>query len=198
LLRYGYAESKDYPERLISLIKRYNLDRFDLPISSTPIDIQLPVPSPTFDLNGVPFTMASGYESAQDIAYRIQVSLSDLLIYNEDLPLGYLLPQGQIVYLDFKRRKEASAFLIHLVQPSRPPILIYSYVPTALNAIEPPAPFEVKVAEFHTITKGDTLWSISRRYNTTVEAIKAMNSLSGELIRAGMVLRVRQVGGAVL
>ncbi len=234
LLRYGYAECTDYPERLISLINRYNLDRFDLPTSSAPIDIQLPVPQPTSSLNGVPFTTASGYELAQDIANRTKVPLGDLLIYNENLPLTYVLPEGQVVYLDCPQREAAPVFLIHLVQrgetmaniaqrhgirldsllslnllqpgdepqageiiilkgrsPSRPPRLIPSSAPTPLDDTAPPVLFEAQTAQFYTVVKGDNLWRISQRYNTTVDAINALNNLSGKIIWVGMVLRVR-------
>jgi len=44
---------------------------------------------------------------------------------------------------------------------------------------------------FHTVAKGDTLWNISRRYNTTVDAIKKLNSLSNNVIRLGQKLRVK-------
>ena len=43
---------------------------------------------------------------------------------------------------------------------------------------------------FYTTVKGDTLFSISRKYGTTVEAIKRLNNLSGNTISIGQRLRI--------
>lgn len=46
-------------------------------------------------------------------------------------------------------------------------------------------------AVYHEVVKGDTLWNISRRYNTTVDAIKKLNQLDSNNIGLGMRLRVK-------
>lgn len=76
-------------------------------------------------------------------------------------------------------------------KPSRPPRIVSSSVAPSLDALEPPARFEAQTAQFYTVVKGDNLWRISQRYNTTVDAINALNNLSGKIIWVGMVLRVR-------
>jgi len=40
------------------------------------------------------------------------------------------------------------------------------------------------------VRSGDTLYSIARRHGTTVEAIKAANGLTSNLIQAGQRLRI--------
>ncbi len=42
----------------------------------------------------------------------------------------------------------------------------------------------------HQVAKGDTLYSISRRYGTSVEAIKQVNSLNSDTIYAGDTLAI--------
>jgi len=42
----------------------------------------------------------------------------------------------------------------------------------------------------HTVIKGDSLWKISRDYDTTVEAIQAANGLSGNNIQLGQTLQI--------
>lgn len=42
----------------------------------------------------------------------------------------------------------------------------------------------------YTVRSGDTLWLIARRYGTTVDAIKRLNGLSGDLLNIGQVLRI--------
>ena len=42
----------------------------------------------------------------------------------------------------------------------------------------------------YTVVAGDTLWSIARRFGTTVEEIKRLNSLTSDLLRIGEVLKI--------
>ncbi|MFP6875115.1 MAG: LysM peptidoglycan-binding domain-containing protein [Verrucomicrobiales bacterium] len=56
------------------------------------------------------------------------------------------------------------------------------YVPPQGQAYTPPA---TAGAGSHTVQKGDTLYNLSRRYGTTVSAIRQNNGISGNLIRIG-------------
>ncbi|GAB4161216.1 MAG: glucosaminidase domain-containing protein [Winogradskyella sp.] len=42
----------------------------------------------------------------------------------------------------------------------------------------------------HIVAKGDTLYSLSKRYNTTVDAIKSMNNLSSNALAVGQELKI--------
>ncbi len=42
----------------------------------------------------------------------------------------------------------------------------------------------------YTVRSGDTLWLLSRRYGTTVDAIKSLNGLTGDLINIGQILKI--------
>ncbi|QYA24304.1 LysM peptidoglycan-binding domain-containing protein [Gramella sp. MT6] len=46
-------------------------------------------------------------------------------------------------------------------------------------------------SETHVVKKGDTLYSISKRYNTSVEEIRRMNGLNGNTISIGQILSVK-------
>ena len=46
------------------------------------------------------------------------------------------------------------------------------------------------------VAPGDTLYSIARRYGTTVDAIKRVNRLSSNIIYVGQVLQIGGGGGA--
>jgi len=43
----------------------------------------------------------------------------------------------------------------------------------------------IEKLEKHTVVKGDTLYSLSKRYNTSVEAIKRLNNLSSDTLSIG-------------
>lgn len=44
---------------------------------------------------------------------------------------------------------------------------------------------------YHTVSRGESLWMISRRYGVRVDRIKAMNGLTSDAIRSGQRLRIR-------
>ena len=46
-------------------------------------------------------------------------------------------------------------------------------------------------SETHVVKKGDTLYSISKKYNTSVEEIRKMNGLNGNTISIGQILSVK-------
>ncbi len=57
--------------------------------------------------------------------------------------------------------------------------------------IENPKPEQPTGTAFHTVEKGDTLYSISRRYGLTVNALKQLNNLTNDTISIGQKLRVK-------
>lgn len=69
------------------------------------------------------------------------------------------------------------------VSPSPPPSTASAAAPSTRPS-PPPA------ARTHTVQRGDTLWGLSRQYNTTVRAIKDANGLSSDLIRIGQTLQI--------
>ncbi len=42
----------------------------------------------------------------------------------------------------------------------------------------------------HEVKAGDTLYSLSKKYNVSVQSIQKMNNLNSETIKAGQVLRI--------
>ena len=47
-----------------------------------------------------------------------------------------------------------------------------------------------QIGEVYIVKKGDSLWSISRAYNTTVDELKKLNNLSTNLLSVGQILKI--------
>ena len=62
---------------------------------------------------------------------------------------------------------------------------------TAGSVAAAPAPVAPTAgAVSHTVVSGDSLWGISRKYGTTIEAIQAANGLTDTTIRTGQQLTI--------
>lgn len=76
---------------------------------------------------------------------------------------------------------QAPSYQIELFAPESPQPT--SYTPT----------YEATSDTLHVVSKGDTLYNISKRYDTTVPALKAANGLSGTALSIGQQVRIPSV-----
>lgn len=51
-------------------------------------------------------------------------------------------------------------------------------------------PYTSKTDEYYTVVKGDSLWSIANKFNTTVANLKSLNNLSSNLLQIGQKLKI--------
>lgn len=75
-------------------------------------------------------------------------------------------------------------------------VLGHDYVPAPKKEVVKPAPAQPKeevivAADSYRVQQGDTLYSISKKHNITVEQLMALNSLQGNAIAIGQVLKIR-------
>lgn len=61
---------------------------------------------------------------------------------------------------------------------------------SAATEVVAAAPATPAASEYHKVVSGDTLYSLSRRYGTSVDELKRVNGLTGDSIRTGQSLRV--------
>ncbi|WP_187271117.1 glucosaminidase domain-containing protein [Neolewinella aurantiaca] len=118
----GYATNPNYPQLLISLIERYNLNQYDQ--SSIVIDDPEIVLTPVEELqrgilrtNDVSYFINDAPISVQEVARQVDVSVSRLLEYNENLRQeNQEVPSGDRVYLQKKRRAYRGREAYHVTE----------------------------------------------------------------------------------
>lgn len=117
LKRAGYATSATYPEKLISLIERYELHKYD---RVSTIDFETPaeeVMVGILSVNDVKYVISDSSETLADIARRTDVSLRSLLHYNEHIvDEGKAIPSGTKVFLQPKRNSYRGRQTWHYVK----------------------------------------------------------------------------------
>lgn len=68
-----------------------------------------------------------------------------------------------------------------------------SVAPSAGNYIPEPSVGAAAGATInHTVVSGDSLWGLSRKYNTSVQAIQQANGMSDTVIRVGQTIQIPQ------
>lgn len=115
LQKAGYATNEHYAERLIELVERYNLQRYDKQLRKTQEVIE------QFDLivyespNRVDYVISRPGDTFESLAEATDKHPEDLLEYNE-LRYDAQMEPGQLIYLQPKRRRADRDFLTHRVK----------------------------------------------------------------------------------
>ena len=120
LKQAGYATDPKYPERLIELIERYNLQELNsiettpkqtLPIAST-IKSEMTIRE-VYRFNHVRFVIAKENDSYYKISHDFNIELDQLLTFN-DFSKTDKIQYGQKIYIQKKRRRALEPY--HVVQ----------------------------------------------------------------------------------
>ena len=174
LKKAGYAEDPQYPTKLINIIERYGLDRYD---SYKKGDIQKDnydngavgaetVTSPGYKTasgyhellkaNGLIYTLAFDGDTFESISAELGISKRKLRKYN-DLYKGYVIKGGDIIYLEKKNNKARRG------------------------------------TSFHTAQQGESLYGLSQKYGIKLKKLYKMNPMYMEYtkLRVGDVVRLR-------
>jgi len=148
----GYATSGTYHRKLIDIIERYDLHRFDLMTSPEAIANEevkeegegaVIVPGSVFENNDVRYVLAAAGETPADIAVRTGVSLDRILKYNDDrYGSDQKLKKGSVVYLQSKRKSFRGQ------------------------------------RKWHYVKEGETMFSIGQLYGITLECMYKRNQMT--------------------
>ena len=112
-------------------------------------------------------------ETLSRIAARLHVSTYDLRVWNHLNRRGTIRAGQRLVAFREVSGKEAQ----QLVKAGK-----------VAPASKKPAYVRTK---YHTVQRGDTLWSISQRYGgVTVEQLKRLNGIRGNAVKPGMKLKI--------
>lgn len=166
LQQAGYATDPKYADKLIDLIRRNDLHQYDKPETKKQAKTRI-----VFEGQRRSVVALHG-ETLSDIARLNNKDAVDLAGINKwrYAPLERLRG-GEIIYLDPDAAGKTPA---------------KASGNTARRESDPPVS-----AGYHTVARGDTLFSLSRQYQTTVEQLKKLNNLSGSHIQVGQRLRIR-------
>lgn len=116
----GYATDPKYPQRLIELIEKHNLQKLNI-VENTPLQ-NLPKEEnlksdlsirEVYRFNHIRFVVAKENDSFYKIAHDFNLELDEILEYN-DLSKSDKLSYGQKIYIQKKRRRALEP--IHVVQ----------------------------------------------------------------------------------
>ena len=132
LKRAGYATSPTYADKLIDIIKRYNLDQYDrIQQSSKPKVLN---PHTPYIANDIVYIVARQGDTMQSIADEFGIAKRKLIIYN-DLYRGYVPVKGDIIYLARKHRKARKPHTQHVVSDGESMYMISQRYAVRLNRL---------------------------------------------------------------
>jgi len=177
LKKAGYATNPKYPDLLIRLIEKYDLDQYDRGYKSRKRKDEKIVPETTivdspllanneviytsdagrdvFENNGVRYVIGKAGDTFYGLADEFEVYSYQLFKYN-DRDKDHLVKSHEIIYLEKKNKKAEKKYKIHLVK------------------------------------KGETLHYISDLYCIKMKSLRKMNKLSAkDKIREGQKLKLR-------
>ena len=171
LQRCGYATDPAYGSKLVSLIERYGLQKYDrmqAPDRSPMLDdiYRIQVDGPgfpeikwkrrIFETNNVHYISAKADDTYEIIAYDTRMKLKRLLKYNE-VPAGYKLKAEDMVFIQAKKNQASKEHRAHIVRA------------------------------------GDSMHSISQIYGMKLKSLYKFNKLRDDYIpKPGDILKVRR------
>lgn len=119
LQKCGYATDRAYANKLIKVIEDYELYAFDSAKEKQKTNvIKKNIPSLKYDIyrtHGLIYVYAKENDNFEQIGYSLGFNPKDLMKYNE-VPEGFPLQAGDVIYLEKKKKKADKPDYDHVVQ----------------------------------------------------------------------------------
>jgi LysM repeat protein len=222
LLSAGYATNQKYADLLISTIERNKLMQYDSMVLSgyNPYNTQIPA-NIDIVYNKIPSIVVQQNESLDKIANNNNKTVNKIIKYN-DLGFHTNIEPGDVLYLKPKKRKASVSnhevkegetmweisqkYAIRISSLYKKNLMEVGTEPKAgvilnLQTKTSTRPDTISINKsqlnsdhyvIHYVSMGETLFSISQKYNVTVEDIKIANSLKNDQISLGMELKIQK------
>lgn len=177
-------------------------------------------PSGVFKINGSKVVFAEQGTSVLSLAKKYKVQASSILLFNELPKKTTLLKKDQLVYLQRKKKTGKKSFhrvkrgetladisqtegvqLASLLKLNK---LKAGQLPKAGQKISLKNPMSKSPqlakntskspkggkASIHVVKKGESLWTIAKKYSVTVDSIKDANDIKGNELQVGQSLKI--------
>lgn len=162
LKQAGYAEDKAYPSKLISLIERYELQKYD---SYKTRDIKKSEGAPALESyrssrtiyrsNDLLYIIGNTGDTFKSLGQEMDISKNKLIKYN-DLYKEYNIKAGDVIYIEKKKNKADKKY------------------------------------RTHTVSEGESLHSISQKYGVKLEKLYKYNEEKAQSgIKVGDIIKLR-------
>ena len=199
----GYATNPKYPDMLINIIDKYKLYQYDQPETETEklnredkvfTEINANIPQ-----EKKKFTPVETPPSKQVLKTPDTLKISAQVVNNDIPPAPVFVPSsragsaGKPAIVPPVKTQSEQGDTRRTAQGDEVPVKADSTRVTAPATMPVAAPvtsatLPIPADKTYTVQKGDTLYNISRRFNISVDEIKALNSLSHAGIKIGQKL----------
>lgn len=220
LKRAGYATDPSYARRLIKIINKYELYRFDQFIYGSSNCSEMVIATP-MNYNGIKTVFFDCNVSLQQISRAYNISIDKLIQFN-NCRNNDTIYAHTIIYLQMPKNKGPKGIKQHTVSENESMASIARLYGIKLNSLykknrmnndtQPEVGDVLSVRkkvpkgginqnETNNTNEGtqkitykvkaeDTLYSLARRFGTTVDTIKKTNKLKSNLIKVGQQLKI--------
>jgi membrane-bound lytic murein transglycosylase D len=128
-------------------------------------------------------------EHINAIANRYKVTVADIMAWNDLKNMKLWAGQKLTIYVPVRNPASQSAEQSSVTKNKKQPVIT-----TASSAKTAPMPSSGKY-KYHTIQKGDSLWTIAQKHGTTVDELKRLNHLGKRyMLHPGMKIKVGVAG----